>query len=261
MTEIFSALGIQFRTIRALILREALARFNNLGAGYLWAFVPPLAQVATLYLVWTLLSSRHSAGFPLALFLITGVLPFYLFRQSLQQGINSIKKGKGLTSFPQVKYFDVIMASVVLEFFTSLIVFLFAVWGAQYLGETAKLGDPFGVLIGYFLIALLGMGSGMIVGSLSVHFKSAPQVAQIVLVRPLFFISGLFFSMAMLPVAIRDWLQWNPLLHAIEFIRVSFFFDFQSSYYDLGYAAIFALVLFTFGHAALVNLVNDADRQ
>jgi capsular polysaccharide transport system permease protein len=256
--DLLQSLPTQVRVIKALMLREMLTRFSNLGAGYLWAFIPPLAQVATLYLVWTMLTGgRDSADMPLSLFLITGVLPFWLFRQSMQPGLKAVKASRGMLTFPQVTLFDIIFSNVILEYLTNFIVFVTAVVGARFLGDYVPIQDPLGLLVGFFLMCAAGTGVGMVVGGISTRIPSAPQIAQFVLVRPLFFTSGLFFTVEMLNPSVQKWLLFNPLLHAIEFIRSSYFYSVNSSFYDLGYVSVFVLFLITVGYAML--LVGGVD--
>ncbi len=80
------------------MLREILARFGKFQAGYLWAFFTPLAQVAVLYLVWILLKDKESLNVPLVLFLMTGVLPFWTFRQTMRQGATAVSRSSRIAS-------------------------------------------------------------------------------------------------------------------------------------------------------------------
>jgi len=255
------ALPTQLRVIEALILREILARFGRMQAGYLWAFATPLAQVAALYLVWTLLQGRESSSMPLVLFLLTGVLPFWLFRQAMRQGATSANRNKQLLNLPPITVFDITIAHAVLEFLTMLLVFSVAVTGTRFIGESPSVKDPLGVLTGFALMWAIGTGLGMLFAGISTKFPSAANVAQPFLGRPLFFTSGLFFTADMIPASLRDWLLYNPLLHVTEYTRSSFFHEFDSAYYDLSYPAMFALSLWTIGHATMRINRAELSRQ
>ena len=61
----------------------------------------------------------------------------------------------------------------------------------------------------------------------------------------------MFFTAEMLPKGIRDILLYNPVLHVIEYLRSSFFQQYESVYYNLGYAGAWALGLFAFGFATM----------
>ena len=244
------ALPTQLRVIEALILREILARFGKLQAGYLWAFVTPLAQVAVLYLVWIMLREREASTIPILLFLTTGVLPFWLFRQCMREGAAAIRN-KQLLNLPPITVFDITFAHSLLELLTMLLVFSTTVFGMRLFGEAARVQDILGILVGFGLMWMMGTGLGMLLAGLSNILPSAPRFAQILFGRPLFFTSGVFFTASMLPPTLREWLLYNPLLHVTEYIRSSFFYEFESTYYDLRYPGIFALSLWTIGFATL----------
>ena len=60
--------------------------------------------------------------------------------------------------------------------------------------------------------------------------------------RPLFFISGLFFTAEMMPTGVREFLLLNPILHMIEWLRSAFFVEFESRHASVEYALAGALV-------------------
>ena len=55
----------------------------------------------------------------------------------------------------------------------------------------------------------------------------------------------------MVPPRIREWLLYNPLLHVMEHIRNSFFFEIESPYGDLAYPIAFAVALWAVGGAIM----------
>ncbi|HPQ23916.1 MAG TPA: ABC transporter permease [Gammaproteobacteria bacterium] len=239
------------------MLREILARFGRFQAGYLWAFFTPLAQVAVLYLVWILLKDKESLNVPLVLFLMTGVLPFWTFRQTMRQGATAVIKNKQLLNLPQITIFDVTIAHSVLEMLTMLMVFVIAVASTRLLGIVPHVQDPLGVFIGFALMWMIGSGMGAVFAGMSSRFPALPKFAQPFLGRPLFFTSGLFFTAEMVPPRIREWLLYNPLLHVMEHIRNSFFFEMESPYGDLGYPVAIAVVLWAVGGA--IMRINRAE--
>jgi capsular polysaccharide transport system permease protein len=69
-----------------------------------------------------------------------------------------------------------------------------------------------------------------------------PEVDKIrsLITRPLFFISGIFFSLNDIPREYWPYLTWNPLLHAVELARGAAYPFYNTS----GVSALF-LVIFT----------------
>ena len=61
-----------------------------------------------------------------------------------------------------------------------------------------------------------------------------------VLTRPLFLMSGMFYTFQSLPMAVRDVLWWNPLIHVVGLMRAGFYGSYEAEYasplYVLGVA-------------------------
>ena len=90
------SLVTMFRVIFALMLRETKTRYGRLQIGYLWAFIEPVLFISLLGLVFTYLRMRDSAGLPLVQFLMTGFIPFSLFRDILMQNMTAIRQNQSL---------------------------------------------------------------------------------------------------------------------------------------------------------------------
>jgi len=250
-TAVSNALAIQGRVIQALMLRETKTRYGLLKLGYVWALIEPALQVGVFVAIFTLAGRESASGMPLVLFLITGITPFLAFRKSLQQVTAAVKANRQLLTFPQVTLFDLVFARLWLEAVTMVVVFILLVFFSQYLGEQVNIENLLGVCIAFLLMQLTAAGLGMLFCSLTPFLPSIHKLVNPFLGRPLFFTSGLFFTAEMLPPAVRDLLLYNPLLHLIEYLRSSFFYEFHSVYYDLGYAGAWALATFTLGIAAM----------
>ena len=62
--------------------------------------------------------------------------------------------------------------------------------------------------------------------------------------RPLWFISGVFFSISNIPPTIRPWLSWNPVLQAAELTRHAFSSDYyiDNTVISLPYLIAFSVI-------------------
>lgn len=245
------ALAIQSRVIQALILRETKTRFGNLRLGYAWALVEPMMHVAIFVAIYQLLDRDTASGIPVILFLITGITPFLAFRNTMQQTSSAVAANKSLLTFPQVTLFDLAFTRVWLEAATIIIVFVLLLFVSQYMDQTIRFQDLLGVCFAFLMILTLGAGVGMLLCAISPSLPSISKIQNPFLARPLFFTSGLFFTADMLPTALREPLLYNPLLHLIEYLRSSFFYEYHSTHYDLGYAGAWTFGLFAVGFAAL----------
>ncbi|MBX2886779.1 MAG: ABC transporter permease [Granulosicoccus sp.] len=253
---IVDALEVQFRVLNALILRETKTRYGRHKLGFFWIFIEPMFFVGLFLSFKLLLKSPTSGGMSDAYFIITGITPFLLFRQTMSQLANSIAGSRNLLAFPQVTTFDVMLATALLEFASVIFVFSVLVIGFALVDEPPRVEHPLLVLYGTLLLGVTGTGMGMIFASLIPIWPSIKNITNPLFGRPLFFTSGIFFTAEMLPAAARDVVLWNPLLHMVEIIRSAFFIEFESQYIEWNYAGFFAAGVFLFGllmHQVLRN--------
>jgi|SRR3990172_1678886 len=242
------ALRIMLRVIFALILRETHNRYGQLKIGYLWALIEPILFIFILSTIFSYARLINSSTMPPILFYTTGILPFFLFRDVLTRTMNSIQSNIQLLTFPQVQIFDLTMARALLELVNFTIVFtiLISIILLTQI-EPIHIDDFFGVLEATLLLFLLGYGAGTAFSALLGLFPSVGFLASAILVRPLFFISGVFFTVDVFPAELRAYALLNPVLQLIEMFRSAFFMEYQSRHVQLSYVTGFTLTVLCLG--------------
>lgn len=244
-----TVLTVQFRVLYALILRELKSRYGNRRLGFGWALIEPMIFVAVFVGVFQLLGRSRGAGsgIPAPLFFVSGISPFFMFRDIFSEVAQGTRGNQSLLMFPQVTRIDLLVSKLAVNSLVSISVFMIMLLGLYFAGFDFRIESSLGVLIGFSLMISLGFGLGLVIGAISIRYEFVRSFSEPLLGRPLFLTSGLFFSVAMLPPSTRDIALYNPLLHCIELIRTSLFDSFHSRYVDLGYVCVFALVLVSFG--------------
>ena len=254
-SDAWQGLQTQCRVIKALVLRETLSRYGQHKLGFLWALVEPIGMVMIFASIMGAFRTGDPSGIPLVLFMITGFVPFMMFRDPMTQMQGAIVSNRSLIGFPQVTTFDVIVARSVLECAVLAVVLpVMLVLADVLLGYSVQIENLLGVLAACLLLMTMGSGLGFLFAALAPVWPSSRQLSSVVLGRPLFFSSGLFFTAESLPPGLREWLLWNPLLHMIELLRSEFFYGFDSPYADWNYASLWAAGTLAFGmlvHQAL----------
>ena len=246
--KISNAIEEMCRVIFALILREIKSRFGNQRLGYIWAILEPVLFVVVLSIVFSLRGRYSPQGLGLELFLVTGVVPYFLFRHIMAASVRALTANRQLLTYPQVQMNDIIFARALLEFATSVVVFVVILTLIHLIKiDRVAIDFPLGVLAGFFMMALFGLGLGLILSSLFPIFPSVQPMSEALLGRPLFFTSGAFFSAEIMPEKAREILLWNPLFHVIEYIRGAFFPGIESLYFDPQYTLTFMIVLLFMG--------------
>lgn len=247
-SDLYKAIQEMMRVTHALILREIKSRFGDQRLGYIWALLEPILFVVILSMLWRFRGMASSSGMGIELFLVTGFVPFFLFRNIMTACTKALGANRQLLTYPQVQLYDIILARLLLEFSTSFINFCIIVAGIYLAGiNTVSVDSPLGVLAGFCMLALFGLGLGLGLAALYPIFPSIQPLSEALLGRPLFFTSGTFFSAEMLPDSARSYLLWNPLFQVIEYIRGSFFKGVESPYFDPKYTIGFLIILLFIG--------------
>lgn len=237
------------RVIHALILREMRTRFGRAQLGYLWALIEPTLFVLVFLAFFALRGATAVSGMPIALFLLTGTIPFIMFRDTMMRSMSAIQSNRPLLTFPQVTPIDLILGRALLEIATTVSAFVLLIVIFVAIGGPVKIADPLGVFVWLAVLALLGFGAGAAFGALAPLFPSVQQLVPSIVIRPLFWVSGLFFTADMIPEEIREYALLNPLLNLTELVRAAFFHEFESPDADIIYVVLFTLVVVFLGLA------------
>lgn len=229
-----SSWQIQQAVIKALFIREIKTRFGVSPIGYAWAVLSPFFGVMVMVLIFSAISRSGYQGVPFALFFTPGFLLLGFFTGLATSGSGAIKGNKGLFNYKQVKPFDAFVTRTLLET-TLLIVSMVAIYSAYaWYGYDVAMQEPLTITIVLICLAALGLGLALCVGSLGLYFKDTDKIVSI-LTRPLFFISCVIYPLIIVPAKYHYLFLWNPLVHAIELMRVAWYPHYVAPGTDLMY--------------------------
>lgn len=221
-----SSFAVQKSVLHALLIREMKTRFGGRWLGVYWVVLDPLAQVLLLTL---LLGSLHRAALPAVdypLFLLTGIVPFYLFRNLALRGMDSIDANQALFGYRQVRPLDPLIARTFIEVWVYAAVSALALLLFAQMDRPWQPARPLEILGLGLIVTAGGFGLGML---LAVVTAPVPRVRGFMrlLFMLLYVVSGTATSITLVPT---DWwpvLMWNPLLHVVEVSRGLFFADYR----------------------------------
>lgn len=231
---------IQLSVVFALFLREMQSRFGQFRLGYLWAVLEPISMIVILSGVRVIFGTGDVAGLPYPVFFASGILTYLLFNHILISCLTAVESNLGLFNYQRVKPFDVAFSRLLLELLIVLGTAMVIFPGLYYLGYRFTINEPLRVV--WIIACLLGMsfGIGLMLCVLGPLWQEAKKVVPVV-IRPFFFISGIFFSASMLPNGVRELALLNPLLHFVELMRASLFVEYESHEGSLFYVFAWAL--------------------
>ncbi|OLZ82788.1 polysialic acid transporter [Chromobacterium violaceum] len=210
--------NIMCTSVHALFLRELKTRFGEYRLGYLWALLEPLAHMVVMLGILGYLMHRAMPDISFPLFFICGIVPYSLFSNVATRALNAMEANRGLFSYRPVHPVDAVLARTLLEQLIQMTCFIVVLSGLWLMGEPMSFDDiPIAITI-WLALAVLSQGIGFIFMVLGSSFKAADKLLPI-LIRPLYFASGVMFPLHVIPPDYRWLVDWNPLLHAFELMR------------------------------------------
>lgn len=245
-----SHLRIFFDALTALLIREVRNRYGTFRGGYVWAVVQPLAFVVVLNESRALLGAgdREIYGVSGQYFLLIGILPYFMFQQSFHQAMGAMRSFRGVFNYREVRPIDIILVRSTIEFVLLGLVLMLTMLGLHFFHKPVEFEDPLRFLAAIGLLFVFTQGLGLIADVYSTRSDNMRRVFML-LDRPLFFLSGVFFTLEVVPEGLREYLMWNPLAHAIDLGRGAMLSEYTSPCSWL-YLSMWSFSLLLFGLGA-----------
>ena len=238
---------IQRAVLFALVVRELRARVEGRWGGLLWMLFEPLAHVLLIVGFIGVRSHMVMLNVDYPVFLITGLLPFFLFRNLARRLPVAINSNKALFAYRQVMPIDALMARAIVEIGLYAAVYLVALSLLGWLGYHSVPAHPLELLVVTSLLLTLGVALGLLF-SVIVHWQTRATTIIGLVFYPLYFASAVIFPLHNLSDSVRSWLLLNPVLHLVEMSRHYFIPDYNAlPGVNLSYPAAWALVVLVLG--------------
>lgn len=228
--------------IFALILREMRGRFGVNRLGAFWFVFEPIAHVLVLMTVFIVIRGKTLPGFDYAVFLVTGIVPYILFKNIALKGMEAVNANRALFSYRQIKPFDAIIARAIVEFSLMACVYLALNFGLGFWGGfDVAIHSPLHWILALGIGCVLSFGLALVLCVIADAFPELKTFLRIMFL-PLYFLSGVIIPLWLLPRQILEWMMWNPFLHIIDELRVGTFLHYPNVVgIDLIYAAKISL--------------------
>jgi lipopolysaccharide transport system permease protein/teichoic acid transport system permease protein len=221
----FYAFVIALFKSRRLVIKLAQQDFkaNYLGSylTFIWAFIHPCITIAIFYVVFQIAFHAGPVDqYPFITWLISGMIPWFFFSESLTSATNSILSYSFLVKkvvfrvslLPIIK---ILSALVVHLFFILLILFVFLINGYN--------PTIYNLQIVYYLSAtmILVCGLSWITSSLAVFIKDTGQIIAM-LMQIGFWATPIFWNINTVPEKYHKFIYLNPAFYIIQGYRKSF---------------------------------------
>lgn len=221
------------------------AESNNNYLGYIWFVLEPLISTLILYLVFGFIMGNR--GSEMVLFILIGMMIWQWFETSLMTGINGIREKIGILQTIRISKFIFPVVSVFANTWKFFWVFLVLLVLANALGFVANASYLWLPLV---LLVQLTFIVGLTI-PLAILVTYMPDFVNLIssILRLLFFLSGIFFSVDRVPEQLRDAFLANPVALLMNAFRSIILEARAPDLANLAYCSTWGLVAMVLGLA------------
>lgn len=241
---------VNWRIIKALLVREMLTRYGRHNIGFLWLFVEPMLFTLGVTALWTATKSVHGSDLPIVAFALTGYSSVLLWRNMPGRCIGALWANLSLMYHRNIKVLDIYLARLLLEFGGATISFATLSLVFVALAMMSLPEDFLSVAAGWMLLAWFGAALAVLLGALS-HESEIVDKLWHPFSYLLFPLSGAAFLVDALPRFAQEIVLWIPTVHGVELVREGWFGSLARAHYDIGYIVTCNLVLSVAGLLAV----------
>lgn len=252
MKYFITRLYLMYRVIEALVYRETKTRFGQKKIGYLWIFLEPLAQIAVFAAIFGVFMGRIMPGINYVIYLSIGVIGWNLFNDTLNRSLSAVQANLGLLVYNRVKPIDTVMARAVLEGMIFCLILPIILLFLHLIGHKIVYFNLYYVSLGFISLWLLSVGMGMFFAVLAAIKQEFSWIVSMIM-KPLYFMSGVLYSVSSLPGEYQKILYFNPVVHSLGLLRKGFIENYTASYINLGFLFACCLFFIFMGIAAFVS--------
>jgi ABC-type polysaccharide/polyol phosphate export permease len=238
MRNLISEILTNRELIWALALKELRVRYKRSALGFLWALLNPLLMMVILTAVFSTVMRIQIDHY--SVFLLSVLLPWTLFSQSLAYGVESIVGNGDLIKkiyIAKSVFPTAAVLSNVINFFFSLVPLLILLPVLRF---------PFHWTWIYLPVPLLGLvlfslGCSFFLAMANVFFRDVAHILQVIL-SAWFYVSPIIYSLDFVPTRYRFFFRLNPMLYLLNGFRLAIYYGllptWQSATASLGCGAL-----------------------
>lgn len=234
------------RAISALALREMQTTYGRSPGGYIWLVLEPVLGIALLSFIFSLGFRSPALGSEFPPFYASGMVPFLFYGDLNNKVAGALGFSRPLLAYPGVTYMDAILARMVVNVMSQLLVAYVVFTGIFLIYDTQGAIDLGKIINSFCMVIMLGFGVGVMNCFMRLRFPIWATIWSI-LNRPLFLISCIFFLFETVPQPYQDILWYNPLIHIVGRMRSGFYSNYEAPYVNELYVYGVALVLAVMG--------------
>ena len=239
------------------VKRDIITLYKQTVLGPLWYLIQPLFTSLIFTLIFNNLADIPTGkGVPNFLFNLAGITSWNYFKDCLVGTSDTFKKNEnifGKVYFPRVIMPMSVVVSNLLKYGVQIVVFSgFYIYFVLFSKTSYTISPQLNLVLFPLLIvlmALLGLGLGMIISSMTTKYRDLTFLIQFG-VQLLMYGSAVMYPMSYFQDKLPNyyWLiEWNPIAIIIESFRTMVFGVGDLNTYKLIYTAIMSVIIFLVG--------------
>mgnify|MGYP006190574187 CR=1 FL=1 len=232
------------------VKRDFVTFYKQTILGPLWFFIQPIFTTLIFSFVFGNLAGISTDGLPQPLFYLAGITAWNYFSDCITKSSIVFTQNTGIFGkvyFPRLIMPLSIVISNLIRFGVQFLLFVFYMIyftykGADFGMTSAAFLFPYIV----FLMALLGMGLGLIVSAMTTKYRDLSFLIGFG-VQLMMYATPIIYPLSAAPEKYKYWIELNPMSNLIETFRYGFLGAGSFSLSGLMYSTVFSLVTFGLG--------------
>jgi lipopolysaccharide transport system permease protein len=242
----------QYRDLLWLFVkRDIVTIYQQTVLGVFWFFIPPILTTITYILIFSGVAKIPTNGAPPALFYMSGIVIWGYFSECFNRTSGTFSANAGIFGkvyFPRLVAPMSAVISSLFKFVVQFSLFL-AIYVYYYFKNPCSLTIDSTLFLLPFLVllmAIIGMGTGMIFSSLTTKYRDFTFLLGFGM-QLLMYATPVIYPTSFIPEKFRFYALLNPLSSIVESFRSVFLHSGSIPFEGLAYSTVFALVCLVFG--------------
>jgi lipopolysaccharide transport system permease protein len=234
-----------------LVRRDFVSFYKQTILGPVWFFLQPLFTTVIFTFVFGKLGGFKTDGIPQPLFYLAGITCWNYFADCITKTSTVFRDNAnifGKVYFPRIIMPLSIVISNLVRFGVQLILFFGLLGYYAIVGRVNILPSGFIILFPLlvFLMALMGLGMGMIISSMTTKYRDLAFLVSFG-IQLLMYTTTVVYPLSSLSEAHRWIVELNPMTSIIEIFRYGFLGHATFSISGFLYTIVFSLAVFILG--------------
>lgn len=228
------------------VYREFRVRYKQTLLGVFWAVLQPFSQMVIFTIVFSCFGKFKSEGVPYPIFVLAGLLPWYIFQGALTRGVPILLNYSNLITkiyFPRVVLLIAATLGLAIDFLCAFAVFITLYF---YFG----LSIHYGFITSFFVIFIqfiFTIGFLCFISVITVYFRDLNYAIPL-FVQLWMFATPVVYSLNAVPARFRIWYDLNPMVGLIHNYRQLLLYGGGVDWMLLVKAGAMSVAMFYFGY-------------